>query len=368
RGSFETLAITIGQSGILETVTGLVVGLAGIIDKLSEADPALLNFAVTVGVVMAAIGPFLIAIGSIMSAVGGLIPIFIKLAPVIGAIVPVLATLGRALLGLAIAGGPLTLVALAVSAVYLAWQNWDKIVAIVRTVYTAAKTWLVDKMNVVFEAVRAKVKSVGDAFYELWDRVVGHSYVPDLVDGVSAEFNRLRDVMTRPAEAETERTGQAFLGLAQNVEGSMNSIIRSVKSGDVSGILGGLSGLLGAGKSIFSIFKGSPVTPTGGGTTTGGGSLGLPPIEMFKTGGSFEVGGSGGVDSQLMQFYATPGEMVRITKGDEASARGGVVIHQTFAPNLAGSAVDRAELGRFAVMVKQDTIATIRDLKARGKA
>lgn len=40
----------------------------------------------------------------------------------------------------------------------------------------------------------------------------------------------------------------------------------------------------------------------------------------FKDGGSFKVGGFGGLDSQLMQFRATPGEMVNVTHGDTMAA------------------------------------------------
>jgi hypothetical protein len=43
----------------------------------------------------------------------------------------------------------------------------------------------------------------------------------------------------------------------------------------------------------------------------------------FATGGSFTVGGSGGTDSQLMRFWATPGEMVNVSHGDPANDRGG---------------------------------------------
>lgn len=46
-------------------------------------------------------------------------------------------------------------------------------------------------------------------------------------------------------------------------------------------------------------------------------------IVGFKTGGGFEVGGSGGADSQLMQFKATPGEMINIRRPgqiDDAAA------------------------------------------------
>ena len=37
------------------------------------------------------------------------------------------------------------------------------------------------------------------------------------------------------------------------------------------------------------------------------------PLPHFATGGSFTVGGQGGTDSQLVQFMATPGEVVTIT-------------------------------------------------------
>jgi hypothetical protein len=54
-------------------------------------------------------------------------------------------------------------------------------------------------------------------------------------------------------------------------------------------------------------------TPTG--TAGWGGGM---STEGFASGGSFMVGGSGGVDSKLIQFRATPGEMVHITHGEAA--------------------------------------------------
>jgi hypothetical protein len=50
----------------------------------------------------------------------------------------------------------------------------------------------------------------------------------------------------------------------------------------------------------------------------------------FAQGGSFTVGGSGGTDSQLVAFRATPGEPVAV--GDRFVNRsvGGTVINQTF--------------------------------------
>jgi hypothetical protein len=76
-----------------------------------------------------------------------------------------------------------------------------------------------------------------------------------------------------------------FDGLAD----SLTNLLRGTKGGD-----GGAMGWLKAAGSAFKAFSGG--------------------IPGFKTGGSFKVGGSGGADSQLMQFRATPGEMVNIRR------------------------------------------------------
>lgn len=44
----------------------------------------------------------------------------------------------------------------------------------------------------------------------------------------------------------------------------------------------------------------------------------------FASGGSFTVGGSGGIDSQLVAFNATPGEHVSVSKNGSSSGASGV--------------------------------------------
>ncbi|WP_332717333.1 hypothetical protein [Pelagibacterium mangrovi] len=72
--------------------------------------------------------------------------------------------------------------------------------------------------------------------------------------------------------------------------------------------------------NIFSILMPSPVGGGGG----GGGLLsglfsGIGKLFGFAQGGSFQVGGSGGIDSQLVAFKASPNETVSVTKpGQEA--------------------------------------------------
>ena len=84
-----------------------------------------------------------------------------------------------------------------------------------------------------------------------------------------------------------------FDGLAD----TLTNILRGPKGGD-----GGAMGWLKTAGSMLKTFSGGK-------------------IPGFKTGGSFRVGGSGGADSQLMQFRATPGEMVDIRRpGQDAGA------------------------------------------------
>ncbi|MFZ5760943.1 MAG: tape measure protein [Thermodesulfobacteriota bacterium] len=69
---------------------------------------------------------------------------------------------------------------------------------------------------------------------------------------------------------------------------------------------------------------------------SGGGNLISTGIDFasslfgFATGGSFTVGGSGGTDSQLVAFRATPGENVTVTTPGQQAGGGGVVFQNTF--------------------------------------
>lgn len=91
--------------------------------------------------------------------------------------------------------------------------------------------------------------------------------------------------------------GQSLGGLFSNFLGGFGNLLSSLFSGGGGG-LGGLFGSLLGG--IF-----------------GGGGLG------FATGGGFNVGGSGGVDSQLVQFRASPGERVEVKRPGQQDSDGG---------------------------------------------
>lgn len=85
-------------------------------------------------------------------------------------------------------------------------------------VVTAIRTWVIDKLNAVWDTVGAKIDWVKDKFFHLYDAVVGHSYIPDMVDGIAAQMLRLDSVMVDKADKATEKTKAAFRKLAEEVQ------------------------------------------------------------------------------------------------------------------------------------------------------
>lgn len=72
---------------------------------------------------------------------------------------------------------------------------------------------------------------------------------------------------------------------------------------------------------LFSMFTGSGMGGGGGGGLLGGLFGGIGKLFGFANGGSFNVGGSGGIDSQLVAFKASPNETVSVTKPGQGTDR-----------------------------------------------
>lgn len=192
---------------------------------------------------------------------------------------------------------------------------FPEVVSWVRQTYEGVKAWLLDRFTDVVRGIVEKIGAVKDAFFALYDAVVGHSYIPDLVNEIADWMGpRLQDAMVDPALAAVNETGAAFEGMASDVGSHIEGLFKSISSKDWKGALG----------SVLGIFAGKDGKGMGGWAKIGVDILG--GIPGFKTGGSFKVGGSGGADSQLMQFRATPGEMVDIRKPGRDAA-GGSPVH-----------------------------------------
>jgi len=81
-------------------------------------------------------------------------------------------------------------------------QNWDSIVAAFQNAYErikalviAIKEWLTDKLGAIIEPVKKVAEGVKDAFAWLSDKLVGKSIIPDMVDMIQVEIDRLNAIM-----------------------------------------------------------------------------------------------------------------------------------------------------------------------------
>lgn len=288
------------------------------------------------------------------------------------------------------------------------------------------KGWLGRKLAEVFDGVIRKVKAVGDAFFQMYDAVVGHSYVPDMVEGVAEWMAKLDAGMVVPAARATDAVKTAFESLRDDVANIMDSLLTDTERAarelaratdvinravadprqGVSRRLGDqvIAGLAGQGLSVGSPIRLDPLGSEGQdiaaslregveaaqsafndaarefgdafaynmeralrgdikgafldmiaeglnaqlrdlgaslfksfgkdgglGGWLGGLFKGLPG---FATGGSFKVGGSGGIDSKLVAFRATPGEMVDIRRPGQGMENGGgaLAVHVSPSP------------------------------------
>lgn len=223
--------VKLGQAGdqigekLLPIIPVLAESISSLLDAFTGLSPETQKWVLIIGGAAAALGPVAIGIGGLVSGFGAMLPLLAKTAPLFtglaavmtGTVIPVLATLGRALIGLAVAGGPLTLIAAAVAAVVVVWKNWDTIGPIVQRLYSTVKSYILDKLGAVWAKVEEKINAVKGWFFGLYDAVVGHSYIPDMVDEIGQNMARLQKLMVDPAQSATQSTGDQFRAMAQRV-------------------------------------------------------------------------------------------------------------------------------------------------------
>ena len=93
----------------------------------------------------------------------------------------------------------------------------------------------------------------------------------------------------------------------------------------------------------------------------GGGSAGgiFKKLLGFANGGSFEVGGSGGTDSNVVAFRATKGEQVTVQTPNQANSGGGGVVFQN-SYDFRGSTLSEPEVRQ---MIEQSNRITQREIQ-----
>jgi phosphoglycolate phosphatase-like HAD superfamily hydrolase len=229
--AFNQMAEKVGTA-LLPLIPPLTNAIVSVANAFTSLSPETQKWVLIAGGLAVALGPVLTGLGTIITVIAKIGPLVTALvsgwtalkAAFIAARVAALATL-PALTPFLI---PLGAIAVAVGAVYLAWKNWDKIVAIATRVYTAVKTWIFDKLGAIWNTVKAQVESVIAPFRKLYDAVVGNSYIPDLVMGIAVEMAKLDAVMVKPAQAATQKAGEAFKALQERVRGLLDRLYPEV--------------------------------------------------------------------------------------------------------------------------------------------
>lgn len=396
--AFEGLQLSAADAGLLEMATDTALGLTGLVNAIAEVNPIVLRFGMGLAAAVAVAGPLIVALGVLSFAAGALsapvLAVVAGIAALVGALValwPVTAKVAGLI------GDGLTWAIDAVVGAFDLWMNkpvemagqfgmfvlslnpvvvairaigavfewlFPSTMASIQNLVSGVKEWLLDKLSGIFDSVKAKIKAVGDAFFDLWDRVVGHSYIPDLVDDIGTEMDRLDGEMVNPAIDANERVGESFRDMAK---GAIRDLLDLAGKGDLTmrsffnSILG--VGVRWADQMISQVFDtvadaaanalfggsggGGLFGGMFGGMFDGGGdalSSALAAIPGLDTGGDAAiVGGRGGMDRNLVKLRLSEGERVQVTR--RGSSSGGSPVNVNIStPNPAAFQASRVQL------------------------
>jgi hypothetical protein len=226
---------TVGQIA-LKVLPALSRMLADVLNWFNKLPEGTQTFIIGATAVAAVLGPIAIGIGGVVSGFGLLLPAIGPITAAIGALSAMITgaaipAIGAMLTALSPILLPLAAVAAAIAAVVIAWKNWDKIkpyidmaVKWISDLYHQVKYWLVDKLGAVFTWVKDQLALQARLFYKLYDAVVGHSYVPDMVDGIAYHMARLDQEMVKVAQSATAKTAKAFEKLDGDVKAIMDRL------------------------------------------------------------------------------------------------------------------------------------------------
>ncbi|MCS6302379.1 MAG: tape measure protein [Nitrospira sp.] len=163
----------------------------------------------------AASGPILVAVGAFMAAMA------VVTAPMLA---------GGAIVAGIIAG---------VTLLVLNWQKlkdtgialWTSLTGAVKSVIdrmVAGVEQAIARLGAILTGIREKTDAVKAYFKSMYDAVVGHSYIPDMVDEIGAHMKNLDVAMTAPARQATVATGRLFEGFAFTAQGAINQVVSTM--------------------------------------------------------------------------------------------------------------------------------------------
>lgn len=367
--AFDELKLAVADSGFLDALTGIVEAFAAGLRYLADLPEGVKRFAVGLGVLAAVVGPI---VGTIGLFVAGLAAISAPVAAVIAGVAALAAALfafGEDIMAFlegawramqdAFEGAVDWVSSVATAFSDLASGALDSVGRMVLGVIS----WLQDRLGAVFDWVVDKVGAVKDAFFRLYDDVVGNSYVPDMVDGIAAEFGRLPQVMVEPALDATGRVSAGFRDMKEESDG-LGEIWDSFSGragGAIDRLIDGTYSWRDALKDALSVIEDIARQQLGGGTggsSKGGLIAGLLGSVASGIAGTFSSTGFGFGNSLATHALASGANIPIIASADgnvfsgnrlKRFASGTVISSPTMFP-LANGAGLMAEAGPEAIM------------------
>ncbi|MGK2908742.1 MAG: phage tail length tape measure family protein, partial [Sphingobium sp.] len=208
--AFNQMAEKVGTS-LLPLLPPLGEALISILDAFGSLSPETQKWVLIVGGAAAVLGPFAIAISAVASGFGVMLPLLAKIVPLFYAtgVAGTAGATGLTALGVAVAtiGGPLIAGAAAIAVLLKYKEPIDKfgleVVASIKKMVLGVTNWLGGALKAAFNLVMAPIEAARKAFFNLYDAVVGHSYIPDMVDEIGQNMGRLDQLMVDPAQKAT---------------------------------------------------------------------------------------------------------------------------------------------------------------------
>ncbi|MET9189588.1 peptidoglycan DD-metalloendopeptidase family protein [Streptomyces tendae] len=207
---------------VIEALMPIIADVVGVIADLAvQLLPLLQPIGLLIAEVLKAIAPFITMIGGLLTTL--LPPLVQALTPVILALLPAVSMIGQLLAQLAPLFPPILLALLpllppltqlALSLITLAMQVITPLMPLIvmlaglfTKVLAGAIGYLVPIMTKVIDGITwfvdiltKGVKKVFEGFHWLWDKLLGHSIIPDIVNGTVGWFKKLwgwlRDIVT----------------------------------------------------------------------------------------------------------------------------------------------------------------------------
>lgn len=385
QAQFKEVSIELGQR-LIPFALKLIDWAKDALAAFQSLSPEMQNLSLLLAGLAAALGPVLIALGFMASGLAALMsPIALAVAGLVGLTAAVVAFHDDIMQVLKPIGE--------------AWWKYigepvDKVMTFVVKKVAAVYSWLAEKLGALadlfgFEDMSEKMSQLSAAFNAFaesevmvlegtidsvtsyaaktgseaaeiirkkFQEVMGAFGSPEAPDSPSTptvpDVGPVRDAMNELGDVAKKNQTAYESWLRSTSDGLARAVIHANGLGDaLKNILvrlaeSELSNLL------FNTFTGGKGGSIIGGLTK---AIGLPG---FATGGSFRVGGSGGTDSQVVAFRASPDETVTVSRPGQRA--GGITIHQTIAPNFAGNAATQQDLLQMAEMTKQAAREAVR--------